>query len=101
MGATSSNCLSLCANSSSSRKRELDSDEILDRLGIGNLKEIKRTNMMEDSLADKLATKHSYNSISHDRNIDLSVIEEEASQNGATPRHELQIHLDLNKKQRS
>ena len=55
MGASTSNCFSLCANSASSRKRELDSDEILDSLGIGNLKEIKRTNMMEDSLADKLA----------------------------------------------
>ena len=50
MGASRSSCLELCANRTS---RHQDKDAVLESLGIGNLKQIKRDQLTEDQIAGK------------------------------------------------
>ena len=54
MGATCGNCIHICTDSKGSRK-PLEGDDILTSLGIGALKEIKKSQMLEDQLAQKLS----------------------------------------------
>ena len=51
---TSNSCLEMCANQ---RTRHEDKDQVLEALGIGPIKIIKKEQNLEDFLAGKLAVK--------------------------------------------
>mmetsp|Transcript_12358 Transcript_12358/g.15764 ORF Transcript_12358/g.15764 Transcript_12358/m.15764 type:complete len:90 (-) Transcript_12358:176-445(-) len=85
MGSAHTNCIMICADSSSRKQQK--SEDVLHELGLGSLKDIKRSQMLEDNLAEKLFVRYGAAESALDRS--LSVIDEEGSQVGADENSDL------------